>query len=261
MILSNIKLLKFFYKALITGLPLSTYNPLNNAVFHAPVEIKPYSTYVNYKLNFNEYKYLNTYLAENTNQLKLSKTKIHRNNNYFLSINMYNCTSPMFDLVQKNDITRCEINTYIVNKNNEFGTLITDYSSNFLSMDPDTIFKKPQTADYFKQNLNTYEFTASNDNFLFLLNYNISPFDRKLILDKKLIQYTDKCFYNNGIYDKIYYDSSLIDCEIKQPNINNVYFRFKDLIFKEPYSVFYFNHPLSFVGGIWSNLNQFNESL
>lgn len=255
MVLSNIKFLKFFYKALITGLPLSTYNPLNNGVFHAPVEIKPFSTYVNYKLNFDEYNYLNTYLSENTNKLKLSKTKIHRHNNYFLSINMYNCTSPMFDLVQKNDITRCEINTYVKNENNEFGTLITDYSSNFLSMDPDHIFKKADTAIFNKKNSNTFEFTASNENFLFLLNYNFSPCDRTLILDKKLIQYTDKCFYNNGIYDKIYYDSSVTNAIIKQPKINNVYFRFKELIFKEPHSVFYFSHPLNFVGGIWNNLN------
>ena len=256
MIFTKIKFLKFFYKALITGLPLSTYNPLNNAVFHAPVEVKTFSTYVNFKLNKNEFDYINKYLLENTNNLELSKTKIHDDDDdYFFSINMYNCTSPMFELVYKDEITRCEINTYITNKNNEYGTLITDYASNFLSMDPDNIFKSSDTALFHKKSDTNYNFVGHNENFHFLLNYDVSSKDKKLMLNKKLVQYTDKCFYNNGIYDKIYYDSSLTDCRIKQPKINNLYFKFKDLILENPHSVFYFNHPLYFVGGIWYNLN------
>ena len=58
----------------------------------------------------------------------------------------------------------------------------------------------------------------------------------------------------NGIYDKLYYDSSLINNNIIVPLFNNISFKFFDLEFDNPSSIFYFKNEINFVGGIWYNL-------
>ena len=67
----------------------------------------------------------------------------------------------------------------------------------------------------------------------------------------------DKIFYNNGIYDKLYYDSSLIHNKLLIPYFYNAHFNFMDIEFKEPDSIFFFKDKLNFVGGMWHNLNDF----
>ena len=42
---------------------------------------------------------------------------------------------------EEKEITRCELNTYVKDHNGNYGTLIIDYLSNELSMDPLNIFK------------------------------------------------------------------------------------------------------------------------
>ena len=72
-------------------------------------------------------------------------------------------------------------------------------------------------------------------------------------INSELIKLTDNIFYNTGLYDKLYYDSSLIHNNIYECD-NNVVFEFLDLKFKEPESVFYFSKPINFVGGLWYNI-------
>ena len=55
-------LLKFVYRGLLTGLPILTYNPISKLNFHSPFDVKPYSTYINYKLDVNQFNYINEYL-------------------------------------------------------------------------------------------------------------------------------------------------------------------------------------------------------
>ena len=43
--------LKFFYNALLTGMPSLTYNPFNKNVLHAPFIVDEQSTYINFRLN------------------------------------------------------------------------------------------------------------------------------------------------------------------------------------------------------------------
>ena len=258
MIFKN-RVLKLFYRALITGLPLTTYNSFSDVSFHAPEQIEKYSSYVNYKLTKYQYDYLNTHLLKTTNNLNLKKISISENestDNYYLSINMYNCTSPMFSLVSKEPITRCEINTYITNEKNEFGTLIMDYCSNFLSIDPDNIFKLPSET-IFKLN-KTNIFKAKNKDFSFFLNYTLSPNDKDFFINKQLVEFTDKIFYNNGLYDKLFYDTSLTLANTKIPLIHNVSFKFHNLTFTNPESIFYFTNKLNFVCAMWNNLENFS---
>ena len=131
-----------------------------------------------------------------------------------------------------------------------------DYCSNFLSIDPDNIFK-PSNTTIFNSYYNHKQyniFRAQNSNFNFYLNYSLSDDDKNFTISKKLIEYTDKIFYNNGLYDKLYYDTSFTLAKAKIPEIHNLSFKFYDLIFDKPESIFYFTDELKFVCAMWNNL-------
>jgi hypothetical protein len=252
----NNKVLKIFYNALLTGLPSLTYNPINKNILHSPFIVNEYSTYINYKLDDTQIKAIKNYLKENTNDLQLSKTSIINNNkNYYISINIYNCTSPIFEFISSDPVTRCEINTYVVDKKGCLGTLIMDYNSNIISLDPDNLFKKSlSNHDISFNNDHGYIYGYVNSkNYKLKFNYNTNHryFNNKI--DAELVKFSDNIFYNNGLYDKLYYDSSLIHNNIYQCN-NNVAFNFLNLDFNYPESVFYFSKPINFVGGLWHNL-------
>ena len=65
-----------------------------------------------------------------------------------------------------------------------------------------------------------------------------------LVANEKLIKYTDKIFYNNGLYDKLYYDSSLINNKIIDLKKFNVKFTFFDLELTDIHSIFYFKEDI-----------------
>lgn len=258
--LINNNLLNFFYNLLLIGLPSISYNPINKNTLVAPFIVNKGSTYVNYKLDNDKYEKLSKHLLKTTNKLKLRPIYIYQSNEvlkkeYYISINIYNCTSPIFSFLSKDPITRCEINTYVINDKNEIGTLIMDYTSNVLSMDPDNIFKKSKPTKFLKYS-NILKSYAYSDTINFRLEYD----NEKIIFNKKInnqmIQHSDKIFYNNGIYDKLYYDSSLIHNELLVPNYYNSYFNFIGIEFDQPESIFFFKHKLNFVGGMWHNLNE-----
>jgi len=108
----NRNFLKFFYNALLTGMPSLTYNPINKNVLHAPFIVNEFSTYINYRLNLDQLQTLKNYLHENTDGFNIVPSSILNDDSkdYFLSLNIYNCSSPLF-LTDEN-MTRFEINTY-----------------------------------------------------------------------------------------------------------------------------------------------------
>ena len=254
MYISN-NILKVFYNFMLSGLPIITTNPINKNVLHAPFLVNSYSTYINYKLDNNQYNRIKHFLRENDNNFDILDTSIIRQTDkeFFLSINIYNCTSPVFDFLTDEPATRCEINTYVVDKNNMKGTLIMDYVSNTLSLDPDNLFKRKGNIKFKKIN-DIMVGNANNDNFNLEFSYNINKNIDKQKLSSKLIRFTDVIFYNCGLYDKLYYDSSLIKNNIINCYDNDVRFKFLDLEFKKPHSVFYFEKNINFVGGMWANV-------
>tara|TARA_E500000178_G_C16962991_1_gene726944 strand:+ start:419 stop:1222 length:804 start_codon:yes stop_codon:yes gene_type:complete len=264
----NNNYLKFIYSALLTGLPSISYNPFNKNTLIAPFLVNEGSTYINYKLDDNQYRKLNKYLLETTNNLKLRPIHIFKPNmnsesnkfkkDYYISINIYNCSSPLFSFLSNEPVTRCEINTYIINDKNEVGTLIMDYTSNVLSMDPDNIFKfkKPTKFKKYLDN-NILKSYAYSDTIKFDLEYDCKNILSNEKINNKMVRYSDKIFYNNGIYDKLYYDSSFIDNELLIPYFYNVNFNFIGIDFKNPESIFFFKNKLNFVGGMWDNLKEF----
>ena len=250
-------LLKTIYKGILSGMPLLCYNPINQNTLNIPLEVSPFSTYLNFKLDDYQTSYLNNYIHKYNKDLEIVPIKMYDDENQkfnYLSVNIYNCTSPVF-LNQEKEITRCEINTYVKDKIGNYGTLIIDYLSNEISMDPVNIFK-------FKENVNFYD----NDIYKMIncnsfkdrvkLNLTISTvFDQTNKISDDLIKYTDKVFYKNGIYDKIYYDSSLADPDVRSPIIfTNFTFNYRDIVFNKIDSIFYFTNNIRFIGGMWENV-------
>lgn len=254
MFVSN-SFLKLFYNFMLGGMPSLTANPINKNVLHAPFLVNSYSTYINYRLNNNQYNRIKHFLRENDNNFDMLDTAILKKTNreYFLSINIYNCTSPVFDFLTDGPATRCEINTYVVDKNDLKGTLIMDYVSNVVSLDPDNLFKKKGNIKFEKKD-DIIRGYADNNNFNLEFNYNSNYNIDTHRLSSKLIRFTDVIFYNCGLYDKLYYDSSLIENNIINCYENDVKFNFLDLQFDEVHSVFYFEKNINFIGGMWANI-------
>lgn len=251
----NFGLLKLVYKSFLFGFPRIVYNPFNMNIFHAPYNVLPYSTYINYELNKNEVNYINNFILDKNGGLDLERIKISENENekYYLSVNIYNCSSPLFELLGKDKIARCEINTYVKNENDEKGTLITDYTSNMLSMDPVNIFKQPCDTRF--ESIDNGIFCSSKcDSLELKFNYTFHDNDEKFCMDKDLHDFTDIIFYKNGVYDKLYYDKTLINGVTQIPKYNDIYFRFGSIILTSPVSVFYFRNEIRFSGGMWDNI-------
>ena len=166
---------------MLSGMPIVLNNPINKNILHAPFLVDSYSTYINYRLNDEQYNTINNNLKK-YNNFDMSTTSIasKTNKEYFLSINIYNCTSPIFDYIDNDSSTRCELNTYVIDKKNNLkGTLIMDYVSSMLSLDPDNLFKKKGIIN-FKKNNNKIMGYAINNNFNLEFEYDHSKNIKKI---------------------------------------------------------------------------------
>lgn len=257
----KLNVLKFIYRGILTGMPLLTYNPITKNIFNVPLTVLPYSTYLNFKLDNNQTNYLNNYIQKYTNDLEIVPINLYpgdKKSNY-LSLNIYNCSSPVF-INDNKETTRFEINTYVRDKSGNLGTLILDYLSNDLSMDPVNIFKLKDDIKYIKDDLiNVIDCSSKKENIDLKINFT-SFYDNEIKISDKLIEYTDRIYYKNGIFDRIYYDTSLVNANIRSPSLyyNNT-FKYKDLYFDKLDSIFYFTKNISFIGGMWANLYEINE--
>lgn len=258
--IKNLDFLKMIYNGLLIGMPSFASNPINKNNILAPMCVNKYSTYINYRLNENQVNYMNDYLELYTDKLKLIplKMNLYENPSYYISVNIYNCTSPIF--VDKRNITRCEINTYVEDNDGTKGTIILDYLSNGLSLDPLNIFKSENDIKFSKNDKKILiDCLSERDDIDLRLNFSIEKYNRYNV-NGKLIDYTDNIYYKNGIMDKIYYDSTLTKAVIKQPIFyQNQVFKYKDMYFDKIASVFYFDNNLNFVGSVWDNLYKINK--
>ena len=272
----QLRLLKFIYNGILTGMPLVTYNPITKTPIHIPFTIKEQSTYINYKLSKCNTKKLNDYIHKYDKTMDITPVKLLSTEDTpseYLSVNVYNCSSPIF-FNDNNDITRFEINTYVRKWNTtshcySYGTLILDYTSNELSMDPVHIFKPKEDVQFIFEHSSKNEYiqhidcNSKKDDIYFNISlipwYYSSvetPNEKMKQIHDDLIQYSDAIYYKNGIYDKLYYDTSLINARIHFPFIieKNTNFYYRDMIFEKPDNVFFFENPIFFVGGMWQNL-------
>ena len=186
----NLNLLKFIYNGLLFGMPSYISNPINKNNLHAPLCVKPYSTYFNYKLNEYQTNYINNYIKNYTSDLEIIPIKLSNDEYpyYYISVNIYNCTSPI--LMNNNNIVRCEINTYVINKDGIKGTLILDYLSNGISMDPVNIFKfSDSKIQFIKKNYyNSVKCISKEEKINLDVNYSLL-YDERYYISDKLIKY------------------------------------------------------------------------
>lgn len=254
----NKSFLKVFYTFLLSGLPQYVNNPINQNKMLASLNVLPDSTFLNYKLDEPKISYLTNYINEyneneKQNKIEIVPIKLNKNEEaaYYLTVNIYNCTSPIFN--SDKSIVRCEINTY-VKYGNEYGTLILDYISNAISIDPVNLVKFQIEEIEFKnfKDLNSINIESDNDNIELNLCYKKT--NTLYEISSELIEYTDLAYYKNGIADKVYYDSSLTNAISKYGISIYNYFQFKDLEFEIPDSIFFIENQIQFVGSIWNNL-------
>tara|TARA_A100001015_G_scaffold319821_1_gene444025 strand:+ start:511 stop:1341 length:831 start_codon:yes stop_codon:yes gene_type:complete len=268
-------LLKFVYNGLLTGLPIITYNAYTKNNFMCEFNVKPYSAYLNYKLDDYQAFKIKKIFGFEENGFEMEKISIKKNEkpNYYLSVNIYNCTLP---IIPNKDVTRLEINTYVKN-NDSIGTMILDYSSNQLSMDPVNIFKRSSDLRYNLTeesifNLFNLELkdsvlqpktskvkhcsiSSDSKNFLFKSKFSDSlEKDNIFEIDEDLIKYSDNIYYSNGVYDKLYYDSTLTFQDVFKPLLIKSVFNFYNMTFDNPESIFIFKNKISFSGSIWKNI-------
>tara|TARA_Y100000389_G_scaffold204546_1_gene257893 strand:+ start:6071 stop:6844 length:774 start_codon:yes stop_codon:yes gene_type:complete len=253
----KIPFLKFIHSGLLTGMPSLLYNPYTKLSLNVPLTISPNSLYINFKLTDKESSYINEYIKEQSS-LELVPISLFPNEKArnYLSVNIYNCTSPVF-LNDNVSTTRCEINTYVKDRDGNYGTVILDYLSNGLSMDPVNIFKQKDKTNYLKKDKNNFvincESSGSDNIFLNLQFCNINATLFKL--NDQLTKYSDFIYYKNGIYDKLYYDNTLVDAVTLAPfYYEDFEFNYIDLSFNNFDSMFYFNESIKFVGSMWNNL-------
>ena len=251
----NNNILKVIHNILLIGTPYIINNPINNNKLYIPLEVKPYSTYLNFKLDDKQSNYIKNYIKDHTNDLSIIpiKMSINSKTENYISVNIYNCSSPIF--LDNKNIIRCEVNTYVKNKMGKKGTLILDYVSDGISMDPINIFKNKNNIK-FKNNINYNEIyvNSNNDNIKLLTKYTLKN-NRDFKISDKLIKYTDDIYYKNGIFDKVYYDTSLVNAKLKLvKEYKNFEFKYKDLEFNKIDSLFYFENSINFIGSMWNNI-------
>ena len=152
-----------------------------------------------------------------------------------------------------------EINTYVKDsKTGNYGTLNLDYLSNDLSMDPINLFKPKSSISYINNGLDTINVDSISINENIKLSLKAIPeITTDCAISNELIKYSDYIYYKNGIYDKLFYDSTLVEGAIRQISpvvLEKFKFNYKDLIFEEIDSIFFFENKINFVGGMWENL-------
>ena len=248
--------LKFIHSGLLTGMPSLLYNPYTKLSLNVPLTIQPNSLYINFKLSETESTYINDFIRKQSS-LELVPIRLFPNEEAtnYLSVNIYNCTSPVF-LNENVKTTRCEINTYVKDNKGNHGTVILDYLSNSLSMDPVNIFKRKDKTNYTETSKNTFLINCQSRTENIFLNLQFSTINStEFQLNQQLTKFSDYIYYKNGIYDKLYYDNTLVDAVTLAPFYYDKFkFGFFDLSFEHFDSLFYFNESIVFVGSMWDNL-------
>jgi len=250
------RLLRVIYNGMLTGMPSLMNNAYNKNTLYAPFNVLENSIYINYKLDNKQYNLINNYLQNKKSNLKLVKTSILKEDNkdYFLSINIYNCTSPLFSILTNESIIRCEINTYVIDQDNNIGTLILDYSSSHTSFDSYNLIKRPDKSIELTNTNNTLTGYVNNEDIDLYFSLCLNSILCNNRLSSDLIKYTDRIYYIDGIYDKLFYDTTLLNNPLVLLQDNDIEFSFNGCLFNKPESVFVFNQPINFVGGMWKNL-------
>ena len=296
----KIPILKFIQSGLLTGMPSLIYNPYTKTPLNIPLTVSEGSIYLNFRLTAQYSDYLQKYINKYDEKLCVVPVCLLSNeeSSKYLSVNVYNCSSPAF-LNGNKETLRCELNTYVQDKESgKYGTLILDYLSTDLSMDPVNLFKFPPSRrdgvvkyeilyddqcnphdphrDFYQTKKLCIDCSSKKDKIKLSLRLCVNKLNEvKISTSEELVKFSDYIYYKNGIYDKLYYDDTLVNAHLKSPssrdgisvaNCHNsshaieddtsrFFFSYKDLFFEKIDSVFYFENKINFVGSMWENIN------
>jgi hypothetical protein len=266
----------FEYNKVFSYIAFSNYNPFKifSKSFISNFNIKPNSLYINFELSLTQIEEINNNIPNYLTITPISLLNNDKKKN-IISINTYNVTSFLFD---NKIIPRLEINIYVKNKfTNKIGTLILIYTTNGFSFDPiNLLTQKDELFLNIKNNIINCK--VNNKNLFFETKINIdNPEASKAIthlwnidnfkkrnLSKDLIIATDNIYYQNGIIEKMFYNSDFIYTKINElKNIKNIYFKFYftipgsniQLKFNKISSIFMFLDNIYFTTETWSNRN------
>ena len=246
---------KIAYNFLLSGFPTLIYNPITKRPFQGCFEIQPKSFYINFLLeDYETLKYINTSIPDNFEPVPIILDE-KGTQNFLLSVNVYNVSSPLLNTDEL--VTRCEVNTYVRRKDDGvIGTVILDYTSNKLSMDPVNIFKAPIDTKYWSDTTSLSHIETKGSDFSINLKFNMNA-KSEIKIHRDLHKFTDNIFYTNGVYDKIYYDSSLTHAQtfiIPRNQFENIQFKYLNVPYTHYHSSFFFKDKIQFTGAMWYNL-------
>ena len=246
---------KIAYNLLLSGFPTLTYNPITKRPFQGCFEIQPKSFYINFLLeDYETLKYINTSIPDNFEPVPIILDE-KGSRNYLISVNVYNVSSPLLNTDEL--ATRCEVNTYVRRKDDGvIGTVILDYTSNKLSMDPVNIFKAPTDTIYWSELSKSSHVETKGNDFSINVKFNMNT-NSEIKIHGDLHKFTDNIFYTNGVYDKIYYDSSLTHAQtfvIPSHQFESIQFTYLNISYKQCHSSFFFKDKIQFTGAMWYNL-------
>jgi hypothetical protein len=259
------------YNKAFSYIAVSNYNPfvISSKSFISNFNVEPNSLYVNFELTKEQIKEINNNIPDYLTIIPINLL----NNGWcdsaknILSINVYNVTSFLFG---NKKIPRLEINIYVKNKlTNKIGTLILIYTTNGFSFDPinlltnknKLIFNIPEVGTSLWNRINS---KVNDKDLYFETDFIIPDKLKKINLSKDLIIATDNIYYQNGIIEKMFYDSNFIYTKVSLlENIKNISFKFFftipgsniQLKFNKISSIFIFPNKISFATETWSNRN------
>ena len=125
-------------------------------------------------------------------------------------------------------------------------------------MDPINLFKPSSNLFYTNDCLDTIKLNGISHNEDIELQFEVdAPITSDWYINTELIKYSDFIYYKNGIYDKLYYDSTLVEAPIQiisTKHNHNFMFKYRELDFETIDSIFFFENNINFVGGMWDNL-------
>ena len=129
-------------------------------------------------------------------------------------------------------------------------------------MDPVNVFKQKSDLWYLGvkdkfNNLLNGDCSSENITLFLDMKNKFSDNDNKINISDDLIKYSDQIYYSNGVYDKLYFDSTLIYPTLVVPDLVHHNFNFYNFTFDKPDNYFYFKDGISFSGSIWNNLKEF----
>jgi hypothetical protein len=254
------------YNSAYTYIAGLNYNPFNiiKQSFITNFNVEPNSLYINYQLSKDQINQIKENIPDYLEIIPIQLLE-NEKKKYLLSVNIYNVTSVLFG---KNVIPRLECNIYVKDKKtNEIGTMILSYTSTSVSFDPINLLKfgNKNNLIYNIEN-DIIKIQSHEKNFEFNLELDKKILNQKH-LSKQLIRATDQIYYQNGIIEKMYYDSAFVfgkvNCIKINKNINSLNFFIPGsditLDCDKIDSSFIFSDVISFTCKTWSNRNTINK--